>query len=224
MKNFSLNILVLLGVFQIQAFEDRSVTCENRQDSLRYYKEILYKTKKIAVSYTSQGTLVIKDLVLQTIIKRDTLGDVPLRSIKIEDYNHDSVMDIRYGYNSNYFYENIFLYDFASKTWRELKNVKGPNYAYSKQIPNANVYYSYSADGCGKNNWLSYLFVINRFSVQPIGLLQYRQCADDEKGIYLYKVSKKGQKFKKKLPLKPVGNEDNFYERYWTKHFREYIQ
>jgi hypothetical protein len=217
-------LLISNSLHQEMTYNDKIAVNNYGRDSIVYYKEIHYKTKKISVSYATSGILVIRDLLAHSIIKRDTLGSVPPDAIKIEDYNHDGVKDIRYGYNSNYFYENILVFDFTSQTWMELKNIKKTEFAYSEQIPRSNVYYSFTPNGCGKNNWLSYLFVIDNLTVKPIGLLQYRQCQDDQKGIYIYKLAKTGQKLMQKLPLQPVGDEIDFYKQYWKKHFKEYLR
>jgi hypothetical protein len=201
----------------------QSAAHHDGRDSIIYHKTLHYKTKRVDITFSASGVIVIKDLSAQTILKRDSIGRILPGEIRIEDYNNDGVKDIRYGYNSNYYCENVLLFDPASKTWKEIKDMNSTHFAYSQRIPQTQVYYSYSPDGCGKNNWVSYLFIIKDFTVKPIGLIQYKQCQDDQNGIYFYKIYKGTKKLLRKLPLQPM-NKGNIYESYWIKNYKQYLE
>ena len=79
-------------------------------------------------------------------------------------------------------------------------------------------YYSYSPHGCGKNNWISKLYVIKDFKIIDVGLIKYKQCKDDDKGMYVYRLSSDKEILLKKFSI----NETDSYEDYWINNYKKF--
>lgn len=59
-----------------------------------------------------------------------------------------------------------------TKRFRKIEDIDNPECAYSKNIKGTDLYYSFSPNGYGKNNWVSYLFSIKDSKVNPKGLIE----------------------------------------------------
>ncbi|REG88540.1 hypothetical protein [Flavobacterium aquicola] len=158
-----------------------------KKDTLIYSASGKILGSTYQADYRSNSILYVINSKKDTITKQEEIGIAP-NSLKFEDFNKDGKLDIRYGYNSNYYYEMILLFDSNTKKFKKIENVDSPEYAYSKKIKNTDLYYSYSPNGCGKNNWISYLFSIKDYKIIPKGLIEYRQCINDKKGMYVFKI------------------------------------
>ncbi|MEO8236562.1 MAG: hypothetical protein ABI576_00540 [Flavobacterium sp.] len=167
-----------------------------------------YRSNMILYVITKNDTLITQ--------KEEGLSPVPL---KFEDYNKDGMLDIRYGYNSNYFFETIMLFNRKTKQFRKIENIDNPEYAYSKKIKNTDLYFSYSPNGCGKNNWESYLFSIEDYKVVPKGHIEYKQCADDEKGMYVFRIKNDEKILIEKVGLKEADNKE--LENLWINYLKK---
>ena len=161
-----------------------------------------YRSSMMLYVITKTDTLIA--------LKEDGLSPIPL---KFEDYNKDGMLDIRYGYNSNYFYETIMLFNPKTKQFKKIENIDNPEYAYSKKIKNTDLYFSYSPNGCGKNNWESYLFTIEDYKIALKGYIKYKQCVDDEKGMYVFKIVNGEKVLIEKIDLKVAENIE--LENHW---------
>ena len=98
------------------------------------------------------------------------------------------------------------------KNFRVIDSIDNPEFANSKKLVNSNFYYSYSPNGCGKNNWVSYLFLIVNFKVKPVAYIDYKQCEGDEKGMYLYKFQRGTKLLIEKLDRKESEINDLEFE------------
>ena len=106
------------------------ISCENsnkkiiakkikEKDTLIYSVEAKILGENYHADYRS-------NIMLYVVIKNDTLIDqkeeglspIPL---KFEDYDNDGNLDIRFGYNSNYFYEMIMMFDSKTKKFRKIE-------------------------------------------------------------------------------------------------------
>ncbi|TRX35060.1 hypothetical protein [Flavobacterium restrictum] len=168
--------------------------------------------------YRSNSILYVINSKNDTITKQEEIGIAP-NSLKFEDFNKDGTLDIRYGYNSNYYYEMILLFDSKTKKFRKIEDIDIPEYAYSKKNKNTDLYYSYSPNGCGKNNWTSYLFSINDYKIIPKGLIEYRQCVDDKKGMYVFKINNEKKILIDKITLKEADKKQ--LEKQWNEHLKK---
>jgi len=168
-----------------------------------------YRSNMILYVITKNDTLVAQ--------KEEGLSPVPL---KFEDYNKDGILDIRYGYNSNYYYyETIMLFNRKTKQFRKIENIDNPEYAYSEKIKNTDLYFSYSPNGCGKNNWESYLFSIKDYKVVPKALIQYKQCLDDEKGMYVFRIKNDEKILIEKIGLQEADNKE--LKNHWINYLNK---
>ena len=204
------------------------ISCENsnkkiiakkikEKDTLIYSVEAKILGENYHADYRS-------NMMLYVVIKNDTLIDqkeeglspIPL---KFEDYENDGNLDIRYGYNSNYFYEMIMMFDSKNKKFRKIENIDNPEYANSNKIANTDLYYSFSPNGCVKNNWESYLFLVKNYKVVPVGHIEYKQCVDDEKGMYVFEINGLDKILIDKLDLKEADKKE--LEKHWTGYLKK---
>ena len=203
--------------------------CSGEQSKLKLITNIIEKDTLIysvsakilgtsyRADYRSNMMLYVINSKNDTLIaQEEILSPVPL---KFEDFNKDGALDIRYGYNSNYFYEKILLFDTKTKKFIKIEGIDTPEYAYSRKIKNTNLYYSYSPNGCGKNNWISYLFSIKDYKILPKGLIEYKQCMDDKKGMYIYKINNEKEILIDKIKLKEADKKE--LERHWKEHLNK---
>jgi hypothetical protein len=151
------------------------------------------------------------------LIKRKEEGISPVPLV-FEDYNNDGYLDVRFGYNSNYYYETILLFIPKLKIFRQIDGIDNCDYAYSKNIKGIDFYYSYSPRACGKNNWISKLFVIKDFKITALGLIKHKQCEDEEKGMYVYRLSNDKEILIQKFSI----NESDSYEDYWINNYAKF--
>ena len=75
------------------------------------------------VDYRSNSILYVINSKNDTITKQEEIGIAP-NSLKFEDFNKDGTLDIRYGYNSNYYYEMILLFDSNTKKFRKIEDIE----------------------------------------------------------------------------------------------------
>ena len=190
---------------------------DSDKDTLIYSVSTKIQNEKYTADYRSNMVLYIirKNDTLITQ-KQEGLSPIPL---KFEDFNHDGFLDIRYGYNSNYFYEMIMLFDFQTKQFKKIEDIDTPEYANSSIVKKTNLYYSFSPNECGKNNWESYLFSIKNYKVETKGLIQYKQCEDDEKGMYVFKIDNDKEIFIEKISLKEADKMQ--LENHWIKYLKK---
>lgn len=212
MKHYVLFILSSILFFSCQHPQKKVVVKKNKQkDTLVYSIKAEILSQKYHADYRSNSMLYLINkndtLIAQ---KEEGLSPVPL---KFEDYNGDGNLDIRYGYNSNYYFEMVILFDSKTKQFRKIENIDNPEYSYSKKLKKTDLYFSYSPNGCEKNNWESYLFSIENFKVLPLGRIKYKQCVDDEKGMYVFKINGKEKVLIDKLDLKKVDEKE--LEKHW---------
>lgn len=153
-----------------------------------------------------------------TLINQEEIGIIE-NTLRFEDYNNDGYFDLRYAYNSNYIYEMIMLFDSKAKLFRKIENIDIPEHAYSSNIKNTDLYYSYSPNGCGKNNWESYLFSISDYKVKPKGLIEYKQCVDDKKGMYVFKINGDEKVLIDMINLKEADKKK--LENHWNKYLKK---
>jgi hypothetical protein len=167
-----------------------------------------YRSSMMLYVITKNDTLIAQ--------KEEGLSPIPL---KFEDYNSDGILDIRYGYNSNYFYEMIMLFEPKTKQFRKIEDIDNPEYANSNNINNTDLHYSFSPNGCGKNNWESYLFTVKDFKVVTVGLIEYKQCVDDEKGMYVFKINGTEKILIDKIDLKEADKKE--LEKHWNGYLKK---
>ena len=187
------------------------------KDSLVYSVSAIIAGENYRADYTSDSMLIIINSQNDTLINRKVVGISPVPLV-FEDYNNDGYLDVRYGYNSNYYYEMILQFIPKIKGFRQIDGIDNCDYAYSKNIKGTDLYYSYSPHGCGKNNWISKLFVIKDFKITAIGLIKYKQCEDDDKGMYVYRLSSDKEILIKKFSI----NETDSYEDYWINNYEKF--
>jgi hypothetical protein len=209
-------LLIIIGtIFSCKNSENRTLSeTENQKDS------ILYKSsdKNYNASYRSNSRLYLTNLKNDTLINIQEEGVAP-NSIKLEDFDGDGNNDLKYGFSSNYYYEKVWLYSKKEKNFRIIDSIDHPEFAYSKKLENSNLYYSYSPNGCGKNNWISFLFSIENFKIKPKGFLEYRQCIDDEKGMYVVKILNGKKVLVEKVNLKEADQKDLYQN--WKKYINK---
>ena len=131
-------------------------------------------------------------------------------------------LDIRYGYNSNYCYETVLLFDPKTKEFKKINGIDEPENSNSKNIKGTDFYFSHAPNGCGKNNWISRLLLIQNNTITPLGLIDYKQCDGDNKGIYVFQLTKGKPKLISKLTLPQPDNFD--FEKYWIKNYKKLIE
>ncbi|WP_291275728.1 hypothetical protein [Flavobacterium sp.] len=201
-------------IFILLTFLGTMLSCKNSEN--RAFSEtesqkdsILYKSsdKNYTASYGSNSRLYLTNRKNDTLINIMEEGVAP-NSIKFEDFDGDGNNDLKYGFSSNYYYEKVWLYNQKEKSFRVIDSIDNPEFAYSKKLENSNFYYSFSPNGCGKNNWISFLFSIENFKIKPKGFLEYRQCVDDEKGMYVYKIANGKKVLVEKVNLKEADQKD----------------
>ncbi len=218
MKHF---VSFLLAVFLLFSCEHST---KKKQQKIVVNKDTLIYSVSAKILKDNYRADYRSNMMLYVINKKDTLiirkeeGLSPI-ALKFEDFNNDHILDIRYGYNSNYFYEMILLFDPKIKQFREIEDIDNPEYANSNKIKNTNLYYSFSPNECGKNNWISYLFSIKDYKVVPEALIEYKQCTDDEKGMYFYKINNGKEVLIDKLDLKKVN--DQKLENHWNDYLKK---
>ena len=187
------------------------------KDTLIYSVSAKILNEKYRADYRSNMILYIINKNDTLIAKKEEgLSPIPL---KFEDFNNDGFLDIRYGYNSNYFYEMIMLFNPQNKQFKNVEDIDNPEYANSNIIKNTNLHYSFSPNGCGKNNWESYLFSIKDYKVEPKGLIEYKQCVDDKKGMYVFKINNG-----KKVLIEQVSLQDadkKKLENHWNQYLKK---
>jgi hypothetical protein len=113
----------------------------------------------------------------------------------------------------------IMLFIPKTNQFRKIENIDNPEYAYSKKIKNTDFYFSYSPNGCGKNNWESYLFSIVDYKVVPKGHIEYKQCVDDEKGMYVFRIKNDEKILIEKVDLKEADNKE--LENHWINYLKK---
>lgn len=187
-------------------------------DTLMYSVSAKILGTTYRADYRSNSFLYIIRSKNDTITRQEEIGIAP-NSLKFEDFDKDGNLDLRYGYNSNYYYEMILLFEPKTKKFRKIEDIDIPEYAYSQKIKNTNVYYSYSPNGCGKNNWISYLFSIEDHKIIRKGLIEYRQCMDDKKGMYVFKIRNEKKILIDKITLKVADTKK--LEKHWKEHLKK---
>ncbi|MBN2892118.1 MAG: hypothetical protein JXL97_09640 [Bacteroidales bacterium] len=187
------------------------------KDSLVYSVSAVIDGECYNADYRSNSVLYITNSMNDTLIKKKEEGISPVQLV-FEDFNNDGYLDIRYGYNSNYYFEMILLFIPETKEFKQIENNDDCDYAYSKNIKGTDFYYSFSPYLCGKNNWISKLYVIKDLKIKDKGLIHYKQCKDDDKGMYIYRLSDDNEILIKKFSLKEAVN----YENYWIDNYEEF--
>ena len=214
------NILIFLSAILIISCGNSNLLANNdklSKDTLVYSVSAIIAGESFRADYRSNSMLYIINSKSDTLLnkKEDGISPVPL---VFEDFNNDGFLDIRYGYNTNYYYEMILLFIPKKKGFREIDGIDNSDYAYSKNIKGTDFYYSYSPHGCGKNNWISKLYVIKDFKIIDVGLIKYKQCKDDDKGMYVYRLSNDKENLIKKFSI----NETDSYEDYWINNYEKF--
>ncbi len=198
-------LLTFLGIMlSCKNSESRTFSeTENQKDS------IISKSsdKNYIANYRSNSRLYLINRKNDTLINIKEDGIAP-NSIKFEDFDGDGNNDLKYGFSSNYYYEKVWLYNQKEKSFRVVDSIDHPEFAYSKKLEDSNFYYSFSPNGCGKNNWISYLFSIENFKIKPKGFLEYRQCVNDEKGMYVFKIVDGRKVLDEKINLNEANQKD----------------
>jgi len=187
------------------------------KDSLVYSVSNIIAGETYRADYRSNSMLYIIRSENDTVVTRKEEGISPVPLV-FEDYNNDGYPDVRYGYNSNYYYETILLFIPDTKEFRPIEGIDDCDYAYSKNIKGTGFYYSYSPNGCGKNNWISKLFVIKDYRIRDLGLIKYKQCEDEDKGMYVYRLTNDTEILIEKFPI----NESVSCENYWIKNLKNF--
>lgn len=207
--NLQMRIIPILLIFL-----GTLLSCKNSENKILPEKEsqedsVLSEStdKKYIANYRSNSRLYLINRTNDTLINIKEEGVEP-NSIRLEDFDGDENTDLKYGFSSNYYYEKIWLYNQKEKSFRVIDSIDNPEFAYSKKLEKSNFYYSYTPNGCGKNNWISNLFSIENFKIQPKGFLEYKQCADDEKGLYFFKIVKGKKVLVEKVSLKKADKND----------------
>ncbi|MES2544276.1 MAG: hypothetical protein V4548_05285 [Bacteroidota bacterium] len=193
------------------------------KDTLIYSVSAKILEDNYRADYRSNMFLYIINSKNDTLIAQREEGLSPVPLI-FEDFNNDNLLDIRYGYNSNYFFEMILLFDPKTKQFVKINGIDSPDYAYSENIKGTELYYSYTPDGCGKNNWISNLFLVKDFKIIPIGIIKYKQCMDDEKGVYVYSISEEKETLMTSFSIIEANrHRESFFKYYWKKNYKKFI-
>src|SRR5262245_48887943 len=104
------NIIYLtLIIFLVSCFNSPSQPTLNA-DSLLYSKKAEINGTSYRAEYYTGDKLFIVNRLRDTIVKR--IGDgIDGSSIEFEDFNEDGYLDLRFGFNSNYYFEEVLLFD-----------------------------------------------------------------------------------------------------------------
>jgi hypothetical protein len=162
-------------------------------------------------------------LLYLTAMNRDTVfrtKDIFFKT-RLTDFNFDGCQDIRAEIFSREAGEcQLFLFDQAGKTFRELSNVH-PN---AEPIANTNYYYSYERIGCGGGKWRSELFVVEGFKSIKVGRMNSDNCENTGLvSIFRLDVNENEILYEEKTDA--FTSEDGkreFIQKYWKKTYSSF--
>lgn len=162
----------------------------------------------------------------------DTISAIALQTPEFPDFNKDSFPDILLKYSGNTTINFLFLFDAASK---KFKNIDGfINFPDAIQVKeNPKYYFSYYPDGCSDLNWASDLFFIENFKPVKVAHMYGKGCdfnvLENPQFIGLYKIDlNNGQTevLLEKLPygksIPENGDKWSFIEKYWNSNYRKF--
>src|SRR5579859_906252 len=178
--------------------------------------------EKFKAVFKTDGNLYVLDSRGDTISKERDL----YHQFEFDDFNGDSLDDIRVHYATNLPTEDLLIFDSTGKIFRKVLDFS--KYPEPKPVLGTNYYYSYHRSGCADANWDSDLFFIKNFKAIQIGNIAGRQCQnrDERDGIYISEISGDKSKLIATLPIDTIerweGNKWGFIKAYWTKNYRRF--
>jgi hypothetical protein len=167
-----------------------------------------------------------KDHRFYIIGNKDTLveSDYYPSDMQFVDFNTDGYDDIKISFVSNVpGIADLFLFDKETCCFKKIIGFQEVPEAI--KLKGTNCYYSYHRSGCMDKNWDSDLFLIKNFKVVKIGNIHAVECDDENRGIFVYKLSG-GKKVVDTIDILIIQSyanyKDGFLRDYWLKNFRRF--
>lgn len=176
--------------------------------------------------------LVLSATAVGQVALLDTISTVALQKPTFTDFNKDGFPDILLSYMGNTTSNFLYLFDGASKKFRNIDGfINFPNAIQLKENPE--YYFSYYPNGCNDLNWVSDLFTIENFIPVRIAHMYGKGCdfnvLENPQFIGLYKFDPNNSQTEVLLEKLPYGkfipeNGDKwpFIEKYWNRNYRKF--
>lgn len=118
---------------------------------------------------------------------------------------------------------DVLLFDKISRLFKPIDSIK--NYPEPILLDvNNGFFYSYSRNGCADNDWISFLFKIEDWSVKEYAKLVFVTCSDDEEKRGLFLIDSKSKfRFRVSTYEEFEGNDKwSFIREYWNENYKKY--